>query len=90
MSPNEIASLIKPLQGITAGSWRARTRDQAHPSRFLGVPPLTTVHPDFAEVGRQCITVMLDPIHVRPRSGMRVVVLGDLIVRCSSCPPARA
>lgn len=58
------------------------------PETAFMFPPLTTVRPEFAEVGRRCITVMLDHIHGRPCSWMRSVVVRHLIVRGSSCPAA--
>ncbi|MFC8800646.1 substrate-binding domain-containing protein, partial [Promicromonospora sp. NPDC057138] len=38
------------------------------PKTAFMFPPLTTVRPEFAEMGRRCITVMLDHIHGRPCS----------------------
>jgi DNA-binding LacI/PurR family transcriptional regulator len=52
------------------------------------VPPLTTVRPDFAEVGRRCIATVLDQLDA-PRHAVRVVVPTQLIVRDSSGPPPR-
>jgi len=51
-------------------------------------PPLTTVHQDFAEVGRRCVDVLLERIEATDRwfRGRPVVVPGRLVVRASTAP----
>ncbi|SCX37552.1 transcriptional regulator, LacI family [Klenkia marina] len=51
-------------------------------------PPLTTVHQDFAEVGRRCVDVLLERIEAAERwfQGRPVVVPGRLVVRASTAP----
>lgn len=53
------------------------------------LPPLTTVRPDFVEVGRRCLAAALDG--PTPAGGLtgRQVVVPELIVRDSCGPPPR-
>jgi DNA-binding LacI/PurR family transcriptional regulator len=50
-------------------------------------PPLTTVHQDFNEVGRQSLMLLLDEIGAAERSATRVVVPPRLMIRESTAPP---
>ncbi len=54
-------------------------------------PPLTTVHQDFAEVGRRCVDVMVERIAATERwtRGQPVVVPSRLVVRASTAPVRR-
>ena len=52
-------------------------------------PPLTTVHQDFAEVGRRCIARLLDEIETKTRLSGRSIVPTHLVVRASTAPPRR-
>ncbi|GHE13921.1 LacI family DNA-binding transcriptional regulator [Klenkia taihuensis] len=51
-------------------------------------PPLTTVHQDFAEVGRRCVDVLVERIEAAERwfQGRPVVVPARLVVRASTGP----
>jgi DNA-binding LacI/PurR family transcriptional regulator len=49
-------------------------------------PPLTTVRQDFDEVGRRSLQLLLEQVEGSSRSGRRVVVETELIVRESSAP----
>jgi DNA-binding LacI/PurR family transcriptional regulator len=60
--------------------------DIADASAYL--PPLTTVHQDFAEVGRRCVRLLLDQIHDEPTTPGTDLVPTTLIVRESTAPPA--
>lgn len=55
------------------------------------IPPLTTVHQDFAEVGRACVTAVLDQIAAGPgpRATGTTLVPTRLVVRSSTAPPPR-
>jgi DNA-binding LacI/PurR family transcriptional regulator len=54
-------------------------------------PPLTTVHQDFGEVGRQAIQKLLAKVHGEQNKNARVLVPTRLIVRGSTAPaPASA
>ncbi|WP_239124102.1 LacI family DNA-binding transcriptional regulator [Rhizocola hellebori] len=57
-------------------------------------PPLTTIHQDFAEVGRRCVDAVLRQIHTRPgvaREHGTTLVPTRLVVRDSTAaPPATA
>ncbi|MEU9835094.1 LacI family DNA-binding transcriptional regulator [Streptosporangium sp. NPDC048047] len=60
------------------------------PDAACFVPPLTTVHQDFAEVGRRCVQGVLRQIHeggVAPPG--TDLVPTRLVVRDSTAPPAR-
>jgi DNA-binding LacI/PurR family transcriptional regulator len=57
------------------------------PEAQFFTPPLTTVHQDFNEVGRQSLMLLLDEIGAPTRSSSRVVVPPRLKVRESSAPP---
>ncbi len=50
-------------------------------------PPLTTVHQDFAEVGRLCIENLLREIETKTKIPGRTLVPTQLIVRESTAPP---
>ncbi|MCM2419318.1 MULTISPECIES: LacI family DNA-binding transcriptional regulator [unclassified Streptomyces] len=62
--------------------------DLAEASCFL--PPLTTVHQDFEEVGRQCVSRLLDQIHTgEAGTGGVSSVAPRLVIRASTAgPPA--
>jgi DNA-binding LacI/PurR family transcriptional regulator len=51
------------------------------------LPPLTTVHQDFAEVGRRCVEAMLRQIRHEPVDAGTVLVPTTLIPRASTAPP---
>lgn len=54
------------------------------------IPPLTTIHQDFAEVGRRCVDAVLQQIQDgdnEPRPGTTLVPT-RLVVRSSTAPPA--
>jgi len=58
------------------------------PEAQFFTPPLTTVHQDFNEVGRQSLLLLLEEIEAGRRSTRRVVVPPALKVRESTAPPA--
>lgn len=60
------------------------------PEAAFMIPPLSTVRPDFAEVGRRCITVMLERLRAPSSAWPRSAVVSDLVVRQSSGPPGGA
>ena len=60
------------------------------PEAQFFTPPLTTVHQDFNEVGRQSLMLLLEEIAAPERSSARVVVPPRLQVRESSAPPPGA
>jgi DNA-binding LacI/PurR family transcriptional regulator len=51
------------------------------------LPPLTTVHQDFAEVGRRCVQAMLRQIRREPVDAGTVLVPTTLVPRASTAPP---
>lgn len=51
------------------------------------MPPLSTVRPDFAEVGRRCIAAVLDQLDRPGHRTAPAVVPVELVVRDSSGPP---
>jgi DNA-binding LacI/PurR family transcriptional regulator len=51
------------------------------------LPPLTTVHQDFAEVGRRCVQALLRQIRKEPVDPGTVLVPTTLIQRESTAPP---
>ena len=54
-------------------------------------PPLTTVHQDFEEVGRQCVSLLLDQIAADGTgTGTVISVSPNLVVRASTAPPPPA
>jgi DNA-binding LacI/PurR family transcriptional regulator len=53
------------------------------------IPPLTTVHQDFAEVGRRCVQGLLRQIHDEPDGPGTVLVPTRLVVRDSTAAPVR-
>jgi DNA-binding LacI/PurR family transcriptional regulator len=56
-------------------------------------PPLTTIHQDFAEVGRRCVDAVLRQIHSRPTEPPdhgTTLVPTQLVVRASTAPPPTA
>ncbi|BAL90988.1 putative LacI-family transcriptional regulator [Actinoplanes missouriensis 431] len=59
--------------------------DIADASAYL--PPLTTVHQDFAEVGRRCVRLLLDQIHDGPAAPGTDLVPTTLTVRDSTAAP---
>jgi DNA-binding LacI/PurR family transcriptional regulator len=59
------------------------------PEAAYFMPPLTTVHQDFEEVGRQCVSLLLDQIAAEGDSATKFVYVPPaLVVRGSSGPPA--
>jgi DNA-binding LacI/PurR family transcriptional regulator len=58
------------------------------PDAAYFIPPLTTVHQDFAEVGRRSAAEVLRQIrdHATPRPGTDIVPT-RLVVRNSTAPP---
>jgi len=54
------------------------------------IPPLTTVHQDFAEVGRICVQAVLDQIAAgdpgRAPAGITLIPT-RLVIRASTAPP---
>jgi DNA-binding LacI/PurR family transcriptional regulator len=60
--------------------------DIADASSYL--PPLTTVHQDFAEVGRRCVDALLRQIRNEPVDPGTVLVPTTLIRRASTAAPA--
>jgi DNA-binding LacI/PurR family transcriptional regulator len=60
------------------------------PEAQFFTPPLTTVHQDFNEVGRQSLMLLLDEIATAERSASRVVVPPSLKIRDSTAPPGGA
>jgi len=54
------------------------------------IPPLTTVHQDFAEVGRRCVQGLLRQIRNEPEGPGTVLVPTRLVLRASTAPPRRA
>jgi DNA-binding LacI/PurR family transcriptional regulator len=54
------------------------------PESAYFTPPLTTVRQDFARVGRASLRLLLDQIESGARSGGRVVVPSQLVVRRST------
>jgi DNA-binding LacI/PurR family transcriptional regulator len=59
--------------------------DDVPEARFF-FPPLTTVHQDFAEIGRRCVRVLLG--RLRDRVVEPGPVTPALVVRASTAPPA--
>ncbi len=57
------------------------------PEAQFFTPPLTTVHQDFNEVGRQSLMLLLEEIGAAERSATRVVVPPLLKIRDSTAPP---
>jgi DNA-binding LacI/PurR family transcriptional regulator len=53
------------------------------------LPPLTTVRSDFSEVGRRCLSIMLELLSGPSRSWVTSIVPTELVVRGSTGPPAR-
>lgn len=51
------------------------------------IPPLTTVHQDFAEVGRRCVQALLRQIRNEPEGPGTVLVPTRLVPRASTAPP---
>ncbi len=60
--------------------------DDISPSACF-VPPLTTVHQDFAEVGRRCVDQALRQIRGEPVAHGTSLVPTHLVVRESTAPP---
>jgi DNA-binding LacI/PurR family transcriptional regulator len=59
------------------------------PDAAAYLPPLTTVHQDFAEVGRRCVRGLLEQIHDAPAEPGTVLVPTTLVIRDSTAPPPR-
>jgi DNA-binding LacI/PurR family transcriptional regulator len=55
------------------------------PEAAYYAPPLTTVHQDFAEIGRRCVRVLLG--RLRDRVVEAGSVSPQLVVRSSTAPP---
>lgn len=53
------------------------------------VPPLTTIHQDFAEVGRRCVDGVLRQIRKDEAERGTTLVPTSLVVRSSTAPPPR-
>jgi DNA-binding LacI/PurR family transcriptional regulator len=53
------------------------------------IPPLTTVHQDFAEVGRRCVQGLLRKIRNEPDGPGTVLVPTRLVIRESTAAPRR-
>jgi DNA-binding LacI/PurR family transcriptional regulator len=51
------------------------------------LPPLTTVHQDFAEVGRRCVQGLLRQIRNQPAAPATTLVPTRLVIRQSTAPP---
>ncbi|GAA3338566.1 LacI family DNA-binding transcriptional regulator [Amorphoplanes nipponensis] len=54
------------------------------------IPPLTTVHQDFAEVGRRCVQGLLRQIRDEPAGPGTVLVPTRLVQRASTAAPRRS
>jgi DNA-binding LacI/PurR family transcriptional regulator len=52
------------------------------------IPPLTTVHQDFTEVGRRCVERVLRQVHHRRTKPGTTLVPTRLVVRESTAPPS--
>ena len=59
------------------------------PDAAAYLPPLTTVHQDFAEVGRRCVRGLLEQIHDAHAEPGTVLVPTTLVIRDSTAPPPR-
>lgn len=59
------------------------------PEAAYFIPPLTTVRPDFAAVGRASLALLLDQIESGTRSSERRVIAPRLVSRDSVAPPGR-
>lgn len=53
-------------------------------------PPLTTVRSDFSEVGRRCLSIMLELLSGPSRDWVTSIVPTDLVIRSSTGPPPPA
>jgi DNA-binding LacI/PurR family transcriptional regulator len=51
------------------------------------IPPLTTIHQDFAEVGRRCVQAVLRQIRHETTQAGTTLVPTRLIIRASTAPP---
>ena len=60
------------------------------PDAAAFLPPLTTVHQDFAEVGRRCVQGLLEQIRDARASPGTVLVPTALVERSSTAPPPTA
>ena len=59
------------------------------PESAFYLPPLTTVHQDFEEIGRQCVSLLLEQIHGTANSVKRLVSVPPRLVVRQSTGPAR-
>ncbi|MGI5151633.1 LacI family DNA-binding transcriptional regulator [Plantactinospora sp. CA-294935] len=59
------------------------------PDASAYLPPLTTVHQDFAEVGRRCVQALLRQIRNEPADPGTDLVPTRLVVRSSTAAPQR-
>nr|WP_296073158.1 LacI family DNA-binding transcriptional regulator [uncultured Actinoplanes sp.] len=57
------------------------------PDSAAFLPPLTTVHQDFAEMGRRCVQGLLEQIRDARAVAGTVLVPTRLVVRASTAPP---
>jgi DNA-binding LacI/PurR family transcriptional regulator len=58
------------------------------PESACFIPPLTTIHQDFEEIGRRCVGLLLDQIGAGPEAEPAVIsVAPRLVVRSSTGPP---
>jgi DNA-binding LacI/PurR family transcriptional regulator len=58
------------------------------PESACFIPPLTTIHQDFEEIGRQCVGLLLERIDAGAAAPKALVAVApELIVRASSGPP---
>jgi len=59
------------------------------PESAYFMPALSTVHQDFEEIGRQCVSLLLAQIEATGETSRQIVsVPPELVVRASSAPPA--
>lgn len=59
------------------------------PEAAYFIPPLTTIRPDFAAVGRASLALLLDQIESGVRTSERRVIAPQLVTRDSVAPPGR-
>ena len=78
------AARARPPGARARSAWSASTTSRT-PARTC--PPLTTVHQDFAEVGRRCVRALLRQIRDEPVDAGTVLVPTTLIHRQSTAPP---
>ncbi|MDI6105750.1 LacI family DNA-binding transcriptional regulator [Actinoplanes sp. NEAU-A12] len=59
------------------------------PDAAAFLPPLTTMHQNFSEVGRRCVELLLGDIRGGPSGPGTVLVAPSLVRRASTAPPPR-